>query len=121
KIAANIRKYSRLITGASIKKMAKTDELYNLARRTGMVSVRAAREYGIAPIHFSRLVQRGKLARVSRGLYELVEGSDVTEHHSLVEACMLVPKGIVCLLSALRLHRLTTQLRLPVWMALAHR
>jgi predicted transcriptional regulator of viral defense system len=41
-----------------------------------------------------------------------------TEHHSLAEACKRVPHGVVCLLSALCFHDLTTQLPYEVWMAI---
>lgn len=39
------------------------------------------------------------------------------EHHTIAEACKRVPHGVVCLLSALRLHDLTTQLPHEVWIA----
>ena len=65
----------------------------------------------------SRLVQKGELERVARGLY-LKPDSEITEHHGLVEAACLVPRGIVCLLSALSFHNLTTQSPFEVWLAL---
>jgi len=58
--------------------------------------------------------------RVGRGLY-VAEGSRVTEHHTLVEAAKRVPHGVVCLLSALHFHGLTTQSPHEVWMAIAHK
>ena len=57
------------------------------------------------------------LERVGRGLYSLPE-ADITEHHGLVEAAKRVPKGVVCLLSALRLHELTTQAPFETWIAI---
>jgi predicted transcriptional regulator of viral defense system len=64
-----------------------------------------------------RLYQRGVLERPSRGLYVLA-GADFTENHSLAEAAKLVPGGVVCLLSALRFHDLTTQAPHEVWLAI---
>ena len=58
-------------------------------------------------------------AEIGRGLY-VAEGSRVTEHHTLVQAAKRVPHGIICLLSALRFHGLTTQAPHEVWMAIAH-
>lgn len=55
-----------------------------------------------------------------RGLYVL-PGCDTTEHHSLAEACKRVPKGVVCLLSALRFHELTTQAPFEVWLAIGEK
>jgi predicted transcriptional regulator of viral defense system len=47
--------------------------------------------------------------------------STVTEHHSLVEACKRVPKGVVCLLFALRYHELTTQAPFEIWLAIGEK
>ncbi len=55
--------------------------------------------HGISRTSLQRLVQRGQVERVGRGLYMLPD-ADVSEHQSLVEACKRVPLGVVCLLSA---------------------
>ena len=47
--------------------------------------------------------------------------SAATEHHSLAEAAKRVPSGIICLLSALRYHQLTTQAPHEVWMAISRK
>ena len=39
-------------------------------------------------------------------------------HHSFAEAAKRVPKGVVCLVSALAYHELTDQLSPAVWMAI---
>lgn len=64
----------------------------------------------------TRLVTRGLVVRHARGLYGLPD-ADVTEHHSLAEACKRVPHGVVCLLSSLHFHNLGTQLPSEVWLA----
>lgn len=89
-----------------------------LAQPSGFVTARAVRERGISPAHLERLTARGVLTRVSRGLYELTEGAAITEAHTLIEACLRVPSGVVCLLSALRFHDLTTQAPHAVWLAI---
>jgi predicted transcriptional regulator of viral defense system len=43
---------------------------------------------------------------------------ELTEHHGLAEAAKVVPRGVVCLLSALRFHELTTQSPFEVWLAI---
>jgi predicted transcriptional regulator of viral defense system len=43
---------------------------------------------------------------------------EVTEHHTLVEVARLAPRGVICLLSALRFHGLGTQLPPDVWLAI---
>ena len=63
------------------------------------------------------LVERGELVRLGRGLYAAPEIEKETRH-SWIQACALVPKGVLCLLSALRFHELTSQLPPDIWMAL---
>ena len=72
---------------------------------------------GIPREYLSRLHSEGVLERASRGVYYLPE-TDITEHHSLAEAAKIAPKGIVCLLSALKFHELTTQSPFEVWLAI---
>lgn len=60
------------------------------------------------------------LARPARGLYVLAD-SEASEYRTMVEACKLVPHGVICLLSALRLHNLTTQSPFEVWMAISEK
>jgi predicted transcriptional regulator of viral defense system len=57
------------------------------------------------------------LERKARGIYALAD-ADLTEHHSMALASKRVPRGVVCLLSALRFHRLTTQAPFEIWMAI---
>jgi predicted transcriptional regulator of viral defense system len=66
---------------------------------------------------FSDLVSEGILYRSGRGIYGLVE-REITEHHSLVEVAKRIPHGVICLLSALTFHELTTQNPPSVWVAL---
>ncbi len=72
---------------------------------------------GLPRVTLTRLVERGLLERLGRGLYRL-PGSKTTEHHALVEVCKRVPRAVVCLLSALRFHELGTQDPFEVWLAI---
>ena len=96
---------------------ASSDQILALARATGVIRTRDVAAMGIAPgAVLQRLVLRGQLARVGRGLYMLPE-FPVTEHHTLVEVAKRVPNGVACLLTALRFHELGTQLPFEVWLA----
>jgi len=75
------------------------------------------RELGLSPQLLIKLHNDGRLQRVSRGVYSLPD-APVTQHQSLAEVCRRVPKGVVCLLSALRFHELGTQAPHEVWLAL---
>lgn len=69
---------------------------------------------GIHRMHLKRLVDRGLLVQRSRGVYEAAEPR-ISEHDSVVEVAARVPKATLCLLTALRLHQLTTQNPFDVW------
>jgi predicted transcriptional regulator of viral defense system len=86
-------------------------------RRGGVMRPRDLDALGVRREYLHRLYKSGLLARVARGLYALPH-AEITEHHSLAEIARLVPHGIICLLSALRFHGLTTQIPSEVWLAL---
>lgn len=78
-----------------------------LARNSGVVSASEIRSLGIHPEYLRRLCAKGELVRIERGLYRLPD-AEVTAHHGLVQAAKAIPKGVVCLLSALRFHEIGT-------------
>ena len=93
------------------------DKVMTLVRRAGVLRPRDLTQHDISRQYLLRLQRRGQLQKVGRGLY-VASDTHLTEHHSLVEACKRVPRGIICLLSALRFHGLTTQAPSEVWMAI---
>ena len=66
------------------------------------------------------MVREGSLRRLSRGLY-VGSNAQLSEHHELAEAAKRVPHAVVCLLSALQFHRLTTQAPREVWIAIGQK
>ncbi len=93
------------------------DAVLELAGKEGLLRSRDLAEAGIPRVTLTRLERAGKLERVGRGLYAL-PGNAATEHRALAEACKRVPRGVVCLLSALQFHGLTTQQPFEVWLAI---
>lgn len=89
-----------------------------LVRGRGFLRTKEAADEGFAPVYLSRLVRKGKLVRISRGLYELVEPEHLSEHHALAEAARTVPGGVICLISALVFHGIGTQMPRKVWVAI---
>ncbi len=75
---------------------------------------------GITYDQLRRLEAAGTVERVDRGLYRLTD-AEPTEHYSLAAACARVPRSIVCLLSALKVHGIGTQLPREVWLAIPHK
>jgi predicted transcriptional regulator of viral defense system len=102
----------------SFSHMAVTDRerIEALARARGFVDTKAVTRAGIHTQHLTRLVADGTLERVARGRYRLA-AAEVTEHHGLVLAAVAAPRGVVCLLSALGVHGIGTQLPAEVWYA----
>lgn len=91
-----------------------------LARARPLLRARDLAQLELPTIVLSRLVTAGKLERVARGVYAL-PGQAMSEHRSLAEVALRVPQGVVCLLSALRVHGIGTQAPIEVWLAIAHR
>jgi predicted transcriptional regulator of viral defense system len=94
-----------------------TERILSLAARQPLVRPRDVEALGIAREFLLRLHREGILVRPARGVYALAESS-VTEHHTLAIAAKRVPRGVVCLLSALRFYGLTTQDPHEVWIAI---
>lgn len=96
------------------------DRLLVLARKRSILTTHEAVSAGIHRQSLSRLVQEGTLERIERGLYRLHD-QEITEHHGLAIAASAVPRGVICLVSALAFHQIGTQLPHQVWVALDRR
>ena len=94
------------------------ERLRQLIRYQGVLRSRDLAAHGIPREYLRRLLADGTLQRPARGIYVLADAQP-TENQSLVEACLRVPHGIVCLLSALRFNHLTTQSPFETWLAIA--
>jgi predicted transcriptional regulator of viral defense system len=92
-------------------------DAYALVRKQGLIRPNALEEIGIPRANAARWASEGLLVRVARGLYALPD-RDFGEHETLVQVARRVPEGIVCLLSALRFHELTTQNPSEVWLGI---
>jgi predicted transcriptional regulator of viral defense system len=90
---------------------------YEIPRNLGVIRPRDVAASGMSRTSIQRLSESGALERVGRGLY-VPAGTKITEHHTLAEAASRVPGGVICLLSALSFHRMTTQSPHEVWLAI---
>lgn len=95
----------------------KRDQILHLIEKTRVLRPQDVEAIGISRTYLNKLHAEGVLDRPSRGLY-ILQNDDPSEQRSLVEACRRVPRGIICLLSALQFHGLTTQAPFEVWMAI---
>ncbi len=99
------------------EKLTQRDRTINLLRTRGIVRLSECKDAGITAATISRMVHAGDVRRLARGLYQLPD-APLTANHSLAEAAKRVPRGVVCLVSALAYHELTDQLPRGVWMAI---
>ena len=73
------------------------------------------------PYHRLRQLEADEtVERIGWGLYRLAE-AEPTERYSIASVCARVPQAIVCLLSALQVHEIGTQLPRQVWIGIPHK
>ena len=94
--------------------------ILELAAQRGLIRPLDLHEHGLPTVALTRLVRQGLLQRVGRGLYAIPDRA-VSEHGVLSEVARKHPQVIICLLSALRLHELTTQSPFEVWLAIPNK
>jgi predicted transcriptional regulator of viral defense system len=91
-----------------------------LLKRRGMTRLAEFQEAGVTATTVSRMERAGEIVRLARGLYQLPDAA-LDTHQSLAEVARLVPKGVVCLASALAFHGLTDQMPSKVWIAIGRK
>lgn len=85
-------------------------------KRHGILRRMEAIKLGVPEYVIYEMTKSGDLIKEARGLYKLAE-SEPLSNPDLVQVSLLIPKGVVFLISALYFHRLTTQI--PHWIYLA--
>ena len=93
------------------------NKVLRLATKGRILRPRDLQKKGLPTDYLWRLHKKDKLVKVGRGMYA-IPSDNLTEHQTLIQAAQRVPHGVVCLLSALRFHDLTTQSPFEVWMAI---
>ena len=92
-------------------------KLARLFRIRPLVRPRDLEAVGLEPRLLYTLTQEGLLVRKRRGLYTLADHT-ASAQHNIATVAKLVPQAILCLHTALRLHRLTAQPTDEIWIAL---
>lgn len=93
------------------------DRALSLLKQQGIARLSELTEAGITAATVSRMKEKGLIHQLRRGLYQLPD-APVGANHSLAEAAKLVPKGVICLTSALAFHELTDTIPSHVWIAI---
>jgi predicted transcriptional regulator of viral defense system len=91
-----------------------TNRVIRYAQEHGFVRPRDLKQLRVPRMTLKRLVDEGRLIRRARGVYTLPD-YDPTEHTDLAAVAKRAPGAIICLLSALRFHEITTQNPFEVW------
>ena len=91
-----------------------------LLKRRGMTRLAEFSEAGITATTVGRMEQAGEVVRLARGLYQLPD-APLDAQQSLAEVARLIPKGVICLASALAFHGLTDQMPPKVWIAIGRK
>lgn len=78
-----------------------------LVERRGIVRPRDVAAPGLSPTHLQRLYEQGRIQRSGRGIY-LPLDAQPDAHLSLSETALRAPIGVICPVSALEFHGLTT-------------
>jgi predicted transcriptional regulator of viral defense system len=86
----------------------------------GIMRLTELKAHGIHPPTLSRMVEEGTVVRTSRGVYELAD-AELDIAHGLAEMAKRVPKGVICLVSALQFHEITLQNPRSIWMAIGEK
>jgi predicted transcriptional regulator of viral defense system len=99
------------------EKNTQRERAISLLEREGMARLSELKKEGITAATLTRMRDQGLVLQLSRGLYQLPDAvGDI--NHTLAEAAKVVPKGVVCLVSALAFHELTDTIPRNVWMAI---
>ena len=93
-----------------------TEKIIDMARERGVIRAVDVEEIGASRTLLPYLADKGELRRISRGAYALADY--MPQHESFLAAATAVQHGVICLLSALQFHEITTQMPMETWIAI---
>ena len=99
-------------------KIAPSKSALELLHAKGMVRAHELASIGVTGETLQQLLRTGLLVRISRGLYAAPDRA-LNEHDQLAQLAVKHPRMVFCLLTALRIHGLTTQAPHEVWVAIS--
>jgi predicted transcriptional regulator of viral defense system len=99
----------------SRKSFEKANAIFN--QNNGIVRAGQAKKLGVHQQTLADMVDAGILVRETRGLYRLADLPPLS-NPDLVQVAIRVPESVICLISALSFHNLTTQIPYRVYIAL---
>jgi predicted transcriptional regulator of viral defense system len=97
--------------------MGRQQQILDLAREKGIIRAEDVEAVGISRNYLYRMHTEGLLVKRAVGLYALPE-APVAENSSLAEVAKRLPHAVVCLISALSYHEITTQIPHEIWLTI---
>lgn len=97
--------------------MSRQQQILELARTKGIIRAEDLEAVGISRNYLYRMHREGLLEKSAVGLYTLPE-APVTENSFLAEVAKRLPQAVVCLISALSYHGITTQIPHEIWLTI---
>ena len=101
-------KTANSVTGISTENKAVRKALKVFAEHGGVLRSSEAYAYGTHSETITQMVAEGLLDPMARGLYKLTRGHDL-DYPDLVTVARKIPNAVICLISALNFHNLTTR------------
>ncbi len=96
--------------------MSQLNDTVSFLKKHGPCRVRDLEAAGFRRQDLQYLIKMGSVERLTRGVYQVAKAPMLT-HPSYAEVFLRAPKVVLCLLSALNYHGLTSQLPHQVWIA----
>ena len=87
------------------------------AENNGILRASTAIELGVPKHVLYKMVETGELVREAQGIYRMKEFAP-PGNPDLVQVSLRVPRAVICLISALYFHDLTTQIPHQIYIAL---
>ena len=98
-----------------------THTLTYLKARGGYATMREMKRAAIQTREIANLLKDGEIEKIRPGLYRLANyPKSVPFRATLIDVCQAMPRGVICLLSALDFHELTTFNPSEVYVAIPH-
>jgi predicted transcriptional regulator of viral defense system len=117
-MSANLDKCRSFVCTGLMSESA--ERILALAKSKGILRTRDVDIASAPRAPLASLADDGRLLKLGRGLYTLPDRA-ASEHESFAEVAARSESGVLCLLSALRFHDLTTQQSSDIWLAIPHK
>jgi predicted transcriptional regulator of viral defense system len=101
-------------------KTTQQDRAIGLLRKRGMLRTSELASFGVSSATIARMRARGLVRQLRRGLY-CISGATHDGNHGLAEIAKIAPRAVVCLISALAVHELTTMMPSHLWIAIGRK